>query len=170
MHMNKLPSFLLPALLFVLPVGMAGCSPTIDLTKAIAVTDITTGWYDAGIVPSPEGEKNKLVPSISFALKNVSQSDINSVQINAVFKRVGEEDEWGSAWVKGIGYDGLKPGASTAPMVLRCPLGYTGLQPRAQMLTNKDFIDARVLLFGKYGSESWTRLGEFRIQRQLLTR
>ncbi len=168
--MNTLPTNLVRALLVVLPGAMAGCSAHVDLPKALAVSSVTTGWYDAGIVPSPEGEKNKLVPSISFALKNVSQGDINSVQINAVFKRVGEEEEWGSAWVKGVGYDGLKPGASTASMVLRCPLGYTGLQPRAQMLTNKDFIDARVFLFGKHGSDAWTRLGEFRIQRQLLTR
>jgi hypothetical protein len=168
--MKKLPSVLPLALSAVALAALTGCSPNIDLTKALAVTDVTSGWYDAGIVPSPEGEKNKLVPSLSFSLKNQSQSDVNSVQINAVFKRVGEDDEWGSAWVKGIGYDGLKPGASTAPIVLRCPLGYTGLQPRAQMLTNKDFIDARVFLYGKYGSGAWTRLGEFRIQRQLLTR
>jgi hypothetical protein len=170
MNMKSLPSLLLRLLVLVSPVVVAGCSAPVDLTKAMAVTAVTTGWYDAGIVPSSEGEKNKLVPSISFALKNQSQAPVASVQINAVFKRVGEAEEWGSAWVKGIGPEGLAPGASTASMVLRCPLGYTGLQPRAQMLVNPDFIDARVSVFGKHGAANWVKLGEYQIQRQLLTR
>jgi hypothetical protein len=147
-----------------------GCLPNIDLTKALSVRDVTTGWFDAGIVPGPEGEQNKLVPSISFVLANTGSIPVASVQINAVFKRVGEEDEWGSDWVKGIGPEGLNPGAATQPIVLRCPLGYTGLQPRAQMLQNKTFVDARVTVFGKYGSATWVKLGEYTIQRQLLVR
>jgi hypothetical protein len=161
-------SIFLPA--SCLAIVLAGCAPSIDVRTALAVTNITTGWYDAGIIQSPEGEKNKLVPSISFTLKNQAQQNVASVQINAVFRRVGEDDELGSAWVKGIGPEGLKPGASTEPIVLRSPIGYTGLQPRAEMLQNKDFIDARVEVFAKYGAANWVKLGEYGIERQLLTR
>ncbi|MFB3853471.1 MAG: hypothetical protein ACE148_06555 [Vicinamibacterales bacterium] len=146
-----------------------GCSEQVDLQKALQLTDVTTGWYDAGIEQSPEGPKNKLVPTISFRLRNVGDSEISSVQINSIFRRVGEEDEWSSAWVRGIGYPGLTAGASTEPLTLRSQLGYLGLQPRAEMLQNKEFVDARVEIFAKHGSAQWVKLAEHRIERVLLT-
>ena len=35
---------------------------------------------------------------------------------------------------------------------------------------NRLFIDAKVEVFGKHGSATWVKLGDFRIDRQLLTR
>ena len=161
----------LPAVLALSSLAFVpGCSPPVDLTKAITVTGVTTGWFDAGIIQSPEGAKTKLVPGISLVLKNTGATPVASVQINAVFRRVKEEDEWGSAWVKAIGPEGLQPGASTASMVLRCGLGYTGTEARARMLQNSNFVDARVVVFGKHGSATWVKLGEYQIQRQLLIR
>lgn len=142
------------------------CSPARDLRRDLQIVDVTTGWFDAGLVDG----KNKLVPTISFRLKNVSSEPIASVQINGVFRRVGEEDEWGNAFVRAIGSDGLAPGAVTAPIVLRSQLGYTSEQPRLEMLRHRQFIDARVELFGKHGSAQWIKLAEVRIERQLLTR
>jgi hypothetical protein len=37
------------------------------------------------------------------------------------------------------------------------------------MLQNREFIDAKVEIFGKHGSRFWVKLGEFKIDRQLLT-
>jgi len=54
-------------------------------------------------------------------------------------------------------------------LVLRSERGYTGDQSRLQMLQNKEFIDAKVEIFGKHGSRLWVKLGEFKIDRQLLT-
>ena len=154
----------------VLAVGLAlvtACgSPAVDVTKSLAIVDVTTGWFDAGIV---EGGMNKLVPSISFRLKNVSNGQIASVQLMAPFRRVGENDEWGSSYVQVIGPEGLASGATTAPIVLRNALGYTGLQARTQMLQNHEFVDARVELFAKSGSQKWIKIAEYRIMRQLLT-
>lgn len=137
-----------------------------EVEKDVAITDVHTGWYDAGIV---EGQ-NKLVPSISLKLKNVSPEQIARVQINAVFKRMdGENKEWDAHFVRGIGPDGLAPGSKGEELVLRSERGYTGSQPRLQMLQNKEFIDAKVEIFGKHGSRYWVKLGEFKIDRQLLT-
>ena len=63
---------------------LAGCRPR-EVEKDLAITDVHTGWYDFGIVQG----QNKLVPSISLKLKNVSPEEISRVQINAVFKRLG---------------------------------------------------------------------------------
>jgi len=66
--------------------------------------------------------------------------------------------------------DELAPGAATAEIVMRSQLGYTGEQARIQILQHKDFIDAKVEIFLKKGSQVWAKLGEFPIERQLLTR
>lgn len=139
----------------------------VDLKKDLEVTDVVTGWFDAGVV----GGKNKLVPSISFRLKNVSSEPIASVQVMLTFRQVTDKDiEWGSAYAKGIGPEGLPPGATTPSIVLRSERGYTSEAPRAQMLQHSQFVDTNVLLFGKHGSQTWVKLGEYFVKRILLTR
>ena len=149
----------------LIAVILSGCH-SIDVEKAVAITDVHTGWYDAGIV---EGQKNKLVPSISLRLKNVAGEPIDSVQINAIFHRVNETEAWGEHFVSAINRNGLPVQAATTPIVLRSNLGYTGTQPRLQMLQNREFVDAKVDIFGKHGSRTWVKLGEYQIARQLLT-
>ena len=144
---------------------VAGCESR-EVEKDLKLVDVRTGWYDAGVVA---GGQNKLVPSISLGLENVSDRDIASVQLNAVFKRVGEDQSWGEHFIRAIDTSGLKAGATADDIVLRSTLGYTGSQSRIQMLQNRDFVDARVEVFGKHGSRTWVKMGEFQIDRQLLT-
>jgi hypothetical protein len=144
---------------------VSGCR-NIEVEKAVRITDVQTGWYDAGIV---EGQKNKLVPSISLRLENVTKDPVESVQINAIFRRVGEQEAWGEHYVMAIPREGLAPGAKTRPIVLRSNLGYTGTQSRLQMLQNREFVDAKVEIYGKSGSRTWVKLGEQQIGRELLT-
>ena len=149
----------------VLLLLVTGCRAR-EVEKDLAITDVHTGWYDAGIVNG----QNKLVPSITLKLKNVSPEQIARVQINAVFRRLdGENKEWATHFVRGIGPDGLAPGAKGGELVLRSDRGYTGSESRLQMLQNKAFVDAKVEVFGKHGSRTWVKLGEFQIDRQLLT-
>jgi hypothetical protein len=143
---------------------LAGCGSR-EIEKELKITDVRTGWYDAGIVNA----QNKLVPSISLKLQNLSQDEIDGVQINAIFKRVGENEMWGEHFVRAIGNDGLKGGATGGSLVLRSTLGYTGPESRAQMLQNSQFVDARVEIFGKHGRRNWVKMGEFPIERKLLT-
>jgi hypothetical protein len=144
----------------------AACTDRVDVKTGLQVTDVTTGWYDAGIV----GGKNKLVPAVSFRVKNVASSPIKYVQLNSVFRVVGDQEELGSMLVKGIGGEGLAPGASSEFYVSRSALGYTGEQPRHEMLEHRQFRDAKVEIFAKHGSEQWVKLGEYPVARQLLTR
>ena len=140
---------------------------SVDVTKALALTDVKTGWYDAGIL---EDGKNKLVPSISFKLTVQGDQPISTVQVNAIFRRANEPEAWGEHFIKAIGTTPLAPGQSTSFIVARSYLGYTGEQPRQVMLKHTDFVDAKVDVFVKYGSQTWVRLGEYPIARQLLTR
>lgn len=142
----------------------AGCRSR-EVEKDLVLTDIHSGWYDVGVVNG----QNKLVPSITLRLQNVSSEPISRVQINAVFRRQGESEEWDAHFVRGIGPDGLAPGAKGDELVLRSERGYTGSQSRLQMLQNKEFVDARVEIFGKHGSRNWVKIGDYKIDRQLLT-
>ena len=144
----------------------AACGPAVDLTKGLQITIVNTGWYDAGIVNG----QNKLVPSVSFTVKNVSDHTLVSLQVNALFRRVTESDEWGSELVIAAGSSGLASGATTPVLMAKSPRGYTGSDPRLEMLQNSHFVDAKVDLFAKYGSTQWTRIGSYPIARQLITK
>jgi hypothetical protein len=135
------------------------------ITKLVEPVEVKTGWFDAGV----EDGKNKLVPTVMLTLKNVSSEPVANVQLNAVIRRVGETEEWGGAFQKVIGTEGIAPGAATKPIVLRSTLGYTGVEPRAQMLKNRLFVDAQVQVFAKHGGSQWVKLGEWPIARELLT-
>lgn len=171
MRASTRPAFL-AAILSALPVigGLgvvaAGCSLSLDITKAIEVQDISTGWYDFGIV----GGQNKLVPSVTFKLKNVSSEPVTTLQANILFHRVDSAEEWGNAFLKIAGSEGLAPGATSEPQTVRSDLGYTGSDARAEMLKNSQFVDAKVRILAKSGSNYWQQLGEYQIERRLLVR
>ena len=154
-------------LLFVAIASSAACGPTVDLTKGLQVSIVNSGWYDLGIVNG----QNKLVPTVIFTLQNTSDQKLVTLQINALFRRVSEETEWGSGFLTVAGSQGLAPGATSDPITIKSQLGYTGSeQSRMEMLQNTHFVDAKVELFGKYASTQWVRLGSYPITRQLLTK
>ncbi|MGE0866741.1 MAG: hypothetical protein AB7P34_22790, partial [Vicinamibacterales bacterium] len=117
-----------------------GCGASVDAVAALEPVDVVTGWFDEGIL---EDGKNKLVPSVTLKLRNKSGEELKSIQINALVRRVGEQEMWGEYFGWAIPRDPvLAGGAETDPLVMRSTLGYTGTQPRMQMLQNKEFIDA----------------------------
>ena len=167
--MKKLPlgtarNFRVLVLIFAL-LG-SGCSgPTVDLKQALQINVVDTGWFDAGLVDG----KNKLVPTISFTVKNVSDRKLVSLQMMASFFRVSDTNsEWGNTLLNVAGSEGLAPGATTPTLTMKSPLGYTGTDPRADMLKNAAFVDATVKLFAKYGPVQWTPIGEYKVERRLI--
>jgi hypothetical protein len=142
------------------------CGPRIDLSTGLHLDAVSTGWFDAGNVDG----KKKLVPAVSFRLQNASDQKLATLEVNALFRRVGDENEWGSGFVTAAGTGGLAPGAATSPITIRSRIGYTGVESGAEMLDNSHFVDARVDLFAKSGSTNWTRLGEYPVTRRLMSR
>ena len=154
----------LALLLFFATVVLAACDQR-EVEKVVKVTDVKTGWHDAGIV---NGE-NKIVPSVSFRLQNVTSDSIDGVQINVVFRQVTEDLSWGDRLIRGVGSDGLAGGATTGTQVVRGPRGFTSPLPRAAMFNHKQFVDVKVDLFARHGARTWAKIGEFPIERKLLT-
>ncbi len=143
-----------------------GCgAPPVDLKQALQIDVVSTGWFDAGIVDG----KNKLVPTVSFTIKNVSTQNIVSLQMMASFFRVTDtSSEWGNSLMTVAGSEGLAPGATTATLTMKSPLGYTGTESRGEMLQNSHFVDALVKLVSKYGSAQWAHIREVPIERKLI--
>ena len=150
-------------LMMLATVMMASCGEPIDVTKAVKVDVATSGWLVAGVVDG----KNKIVPSVSLTLKNVSGQTISALQTNAVFRLAATNAEIGADFRPVSPSGGLRAAASTEKIRLKASLGYTGTDPVEELLNNSHFGDAKVEVFVKAGSGQWTRIGEYPIARQL---
>jgi hypothetical protein len=155
-------AFRLPVLLLILTT--IACSPTVDLTRGLRIESIATGWYEAS---AAEGHI-KLVPAVSFRLANVSNRTLRTLQVNAIFKRVTEDTEWGSGFRTVAGSTGLLPTNTSDSLFLRSELGYVGTESRLDLLKNSRFVDARVDIYAKYEATTWAPIGHFAIARILI--
>jgi len=154
-------------LAILLALVCAGCGPKVDLTKGLQITDVSTGWRDVGIVDG----LNKIVPTISFSLKNASGQMLSALDVNVNFYQGAEDKIWGDATAKDAGGSGgLAAGATSKMLTFDSSKGYTGTETRAEMLQNSHFVDARAQVAAKYGNTQWVRIGEYPISRQLITK
>jgi hypothetical protein len=149
--------------LAVSAVVSTGCGSEVDLGQALTPTDVFTGWYDAGV----RDGRNRLVPSISFRLMNRGDVPIDHVQLTVSFWRDGDDGEWESLEVLGIGGEAVPPGASTAPILVHAQVAYTLEQPRAELFANSLFRDTTAKVFAKRGGRI-APIGEFRLERRIL--
>ncbi len=145
----------------------AGCSPSLDVPASLAVTPVSSGWFDAGL---DSLGRNKLVPSVSLQLANETDDTISYLQVNAVFRRQGEDEEWGNAFIRVVGTEGIPAGASTSVLRLDSERGYTGEQAWPEMLAHRDFVDVKMDLFVKHRGDQWEFLDSVDVDRHLLTR
>ncbi len=185
------PARVMLAFAFSAVLSGSACAP-LDVQAALNITDVTTGWLDVGL---NDLGRNKLVPAISFRVENVSDDRLGMLQLNAVFRRclvlyqgqpppdnpvspadpdsgtcLAEDQEWGSSsLIRAAGRAGLDAGGDVGPFTMESSLGYTGEQSLAEMLQHRDFVDAKIELFVKHRADQWAKLGEFPINRQLLT-
>jgi hypothetical protein len=144
--------------------AVVGCRPSPAVGASLHVESLASGWVP---VEATSGQ-SKLVPAISFRLRNVSDGSLPTVQVNAIFHRGAETDEWGNAFQTAAGSEGLQAGAATGHLLLASQTGYTGSDIPAELIENSQFVDARVDLFGRYGSSPWTKLGGYAVVRVLM--
>ncbi len=141
----------------------AACAKPIDLKQTTQITDVSTGWFDAGIVDG----KNKLIPSVTFRIKKNPGVDLSSLSLNVVFKAIGDEDHSDDVFVQKVDFSG----DATPPITVRSQFGYTGDPPqtRAEMLKNSHFRDMEAQIFAKQSASQWVELHGVKITRLLLT-
>ena len=151
------------AVLLLSAVLLASCSSRVDLKQALQVGNVSTGWYDAGVV---EG-KNKLVPSVTFTLAKPADVDLSAASLNVVFRKDnGEEHD--DVFVQRVEFQGNQ----TAPITVRATAGYTADPPqsRAEMLKHSQFQDMDAEIFARQSSSQWVSLHKVRVARELIVR
>lgn len=147
----------------LLVVALAGCGKPVDLKQAIEVTDVSSGWFDAGVVNG----QNKLVPSVTFKLRKKGSVELSNIALNMVFKRQGEDGSYDDVFLQRVAFEGPE----TSSITVRAENGYTADPPqtRADMLKHSLFRDVAVQIFAKQSSTQWVELQRVNVQRQVLT-
>ncbi len=152
-------------LALVLPT--ASCAPPPDLREALEITDITTGWFDAGIVNG----MNKIVPSVSFRVRKREDVRLDRISLNVIFRHppaegAATEEDFDEVFIQGARFED----GQTELLVVRTERGYTGEQARAEMFQHSLFRDVRARVFARSGAGQWVELAVIDVERQLLTR
>ena len=144
-------------------IATGACSAQPDLAKDLKVVPGITGYADGGI----QGGLNRILPSITFSLRNEGQLPITNVDLVAAFWQVGDDGEKDSMQVRGISGSALEPGATSETLTVRSTVGYSHEGPRADMFKNSLYKGFIVKLFAKRSGKT-VRLGEFPIEARLL--
>ena len=142
--------------------AVAACS-TVNLTQAIEVTDIISGYYDNGI----KDGFNHMVPMITFRLKNRTDQPLNSVQLTVAFWVAGKDGDQDSRQIVGIGGTAVQPGQSSESITVRSSVGFTLAQPRADLFTHPDFVDWTVKMFARRSGRIYA-IGEFKVDHRFI--
>lgn len=139
-------------------------SPHIDIASSVHVEDVSGGWLetDAGF------GRTKLLPTVTFQLRNVSGAPLSSVQVNVLFRRMGDNSTWSDVYRRAVTSTALQSGTSTAPIVVQSPVGYTGDEPAPRLFAHSHFVDTTVAIYARHGSDGWTYLGEYPLPRQIV--
>jgi hypothetical protein len=159
--MLRLP-LLASTLLVCLGVSSA-CGPSVDLSKALEVTDVLTGYYDEGV----KDGKARLVPSISFRLHNKDTQKIGPVQVTVAFWKAGDDGEWDSIVLQGVHAQGLPGGATTESLLGRAKVGYTLEGARADFFNHHLFQDVTAKLFASQAG-NMVRIGEYKLDHVII--
>ena len=159
-----------------MPLALAAassCSEAVDFKKTLEVTDVSGGWFDAGIVDG----KNKLVPSVSFRIRKPADVRLRSLSLNIHFKKIVDpskpgldgEEEADEVFLQTVEFadghaNGDLAGAST-----------DGCHRRRATDAGRDapeqpFQDMRARVFAKESSTKWVELLTFDIPRVVLTK
>jgi hypothetical protein len=160
----RLGTRLISVCLLPLALTSASCSKPIDLRQVVEMTDVSSGWLDAGIVSG----RNKLVPSVTVRFKKKAPVDLERISLNALFRAAdGKESELNNdVYVQRVDFQGEQ----SPPVTVRAENGYTAEPPqsRAEMLKHSQFRDMRVQILVKQGSSQWTDLGWIDVKRELI--
>src|SRR6476620_5823719 len=107
-------------LALALAMGAAACGPGLDLTKALEVKVIESGYFDAGL----RDGKTRLLPTLTFTLHNTTAEPIASVQLLVSFIPDGSDGELDSISLTGIGPNALAANATGEPIMARATVGF----------------------------------------------
>jgi hypothetical protein len=141
----------------------AGCKAP-DPKQHFEILDIETYWA----VESPRSTTQYIAPVVRFRLRNKGKDASRSVQAQAVFHRVGEEDtSWGSDWREVAPARKPIPPGGEIPVELKSDGHYYTTGTPESMLTHEQFKDARADVFLREGRSGWVLMTAVPIERRI---
>lgn len=140
------------------------CGTPVDLKQAVQITDVSTGYFDAGV--TDQGQ-NKLVPSVTFRLRDTS-GELSRISLNVMFRRLDTGEDADEVFLQRVDFNN----GQTELLTVRPTFGFTGTPPqsRQDMLKNSNFVDIDAVILARQASAQWLELHRVRIERQLITR
>jgi hypothetical protein len=138
----------------------------VDLAASVRVEEMSGGWLET----TAGNGMTRLLPTASFLLRNISDAPLASVQVNVLFRRMGDNEAWSDVYRRAITSRALESGASTARIVAQSPVGYTGDEATSRLMNHSAFVDAAVAIYARHGSDKWTYLGEYPLPRAIVGR
>jgi hypothetical protein len=143
---------------------LAACTQPVDLKTSLQVADLATGWFDAGVVDG----KNKLVPSITFRLRNTTAGELPYVSMNVVFRNLATSETHEEVFKQRVPIANNQ----TDLLTIRAQNGAVGEPPqsRQDMLQNSNFQDMEAVILVRQSASQWVELQRVRVDRQLVTR
>lgn len=156
----RLPSSL--ALVLVVACPLANCRSH-DPKQELEIAGVETYW----VLDSPRGDTQYMAPAIRFRVHNKSPEPILSIQATATFRRVGEEENWGSAWEQVTPAKKPLPPGTDVVVVLRSDGHYTSSGAADSMFSHPLFKDTQVEVFLRVGSSGWVKMAESPIERRV---
>ena len=144
--------------------ALVGACKVHEPQKELEVSDVETYW----VVDAPKGATQFISPAVRFRLRNKTSVAIRAIQAMANFKRVGEQENWGSAWEQVTPASNPLPPGKDVLVVLRSDGHYTSTTNEPEsMFKHELFKDAKAEVFVRVGSSNWTRMTEAAIERRI---
>src|SRR5262245_28256871 len=117
-------------------IAAAACGAYPDFKHDLKIVNVISGYHDAGITPD---KQNKLVPSVTFQLKNEGTEAYNYIDLALDFWQVGDDGPKDSVVIPGIGGTALDPGQTSESITVHSNIGYTSPAARVDFFTLSSF-------------------------------
>ncbi len=137
-----------------------------ELEGSFEILDIDTKWVKKVYQPWPP--KLKLVPAISFRVKNVSDRPLKYVYFHANFKIRDDISNLGHGFLEAIRGEPLLPGETSEPILLQSDFGFEGTN--LEHFKTSAFFKSKVIdvqLFAKSQGSQYVPAGEWEVSQTI---
>jgi hypothetical protein len=144
----------------------AGCKSTTpdELLNWMEITDVETKWVTKYYQAWPP--RLKVVPQISFRVKNVGDKPLDYVNFNAVFKFKGHPNNFGDAFLAAIRKDAVPVGEKSDVIVLKSNFGVEGKNLQ-NIKENPEWYPTEAKLFALSRGSQPVLIGVYDVSRDI---